>query len=394
MITLKGLPIGRFAVKLPHDAPVDLKNAAARLTGRVAALTGALLPVVTEGDGPAIRLTADENLAAGRVRAYFDGNDLVLTGGHVLSAADAAERFAAKLNEGAAFGADFEIDAAFGKVPLFCPRYPGMKLVWNDEFDFDGGDLFDRRKWIQRPQMAAKDVLNGKSARNVMTENSELVLRSWKEEGELPYSTNMSMTTCDSLNYCYGYLEMRAMVPFLQGAWPSFWMISKPEYTSEAYNTEIDIFEVVSSKDRLVPNIHKWYHAPDRSHYQLEPERKPPYVFEQFGDLSNEYHNYGFYWDREKMVFSVDGQDYCTFDITENGDFGAKPGMGGFHVPCYIILNNFLFTELASWKPKDSLVNAQTPYPVTYRIDWMRLYQDETGILHKPSEGDGYQVKF
>ena len=277
-----------------------------------------------------------------------------------------------------------------------------MTLVWNDEFDYDGGELYDHDKWFQNAQMTASDMYNSETERNVKTEDGTLVLRSWKEEDTSisdgkPYSTNKSMTTRNSCNFCYGYLEMRAKVPFGKGCWPSFWMVQREDMRNEGVNwmAEIDIFEVFGSKDKVVPNIHKWYNSTaENYHVQLEGDRKPPYVFKDTTNLSDEYHTYGFYWDEEKMIFSVDGEDYCTMDITpETGDFGKYKGMDGFHTPGYIILNNFLFTPEASWIPDGAMVDDNMKYPVTYTIDYMRLYQGENGEIYSPDLGETREAK-
>ena len=94
------------------------------------------------------------------------------------------------------------------------------------------------------------------------------------------------------------------------------------------------------------------------------------------------------------MVFSVDGEDYCTMDITaETGDFGKYKGMDGFHTPGYIILNNFLFTPEASWIPDGKVVDDNVKYPVTYTIDYMRLYQGENGEMYSPNLGETREAK-
>ena len=394
MIELAGRNIGEYSILLPENNCVDINSAAKRLKATIYELTGFDLPIVTEPGEYNIRLGLYGDQTTGSVR--FDGNDLVISGGHYVSAAGAANEFISSLSTNAEYKSDYTISETFDKVPLVSERYPEMTLVWNDEFDYDG-DLYDRDKWLQRAQMNASDMYNSETERNVKTEDGNLVLRSWKEEDTSisegkPYSTNKSMTTRDSCNFCYGYLEMRAKVPFGKGCWPSFWMVQREDMHNEGVNwmAEIDIFEVFGSKDKVVPNIHKWYNSTaDNYHVQLGDDRKTPYVFKDTSNLSDEYHTYGFYWDEEKMVFSVDGEDYCTMDITEKtGDFGKYKGMDGFHTPGYIILNNFLFTPEASWIPDGAMVDDNMEYPVTYTIDYIRLYQGDNGEMYSPELGE------
>ncbi len=395
MITLNQKNIGDYVIMIPDGAPVDIVNAANALKAQVLGTTGFDLTIshaaaLQENPAPRIRLVLD-GAELNTAQIAFEGDDLVISGGHYYPCAQAAGELLSVLREDRTLAGDYRYSVVCDTVPLVSERYPDMKLVWNDEFDNDTVQ-YDRMKWLQRAQMSATDMYNSQTERNVKIENGNLVLRSWKEDEEeigKPYSTNMSMTTRDSCNYCYGYLEMRAKVPFAKGAWPSFWMVQREDMRAEGqnWNAEIDIFEVFGSKDRLVPNIHKWYDSSaDGYHVQLGENRKKYYIFKDIENLSDEYHTYGFYWDETKMIFSVDGEDYCEFDITEeSGDFGQYPGMSGFHTPNYIILNNFLFTPEASWIPDGAMVDDNVSYPVTYTIDYMRLWQGENGIFHAPN---------
>ena len=81
------------------------------------------------------------------------------------------------------------------------------------------------------------------------------------------------------------------------------------------------------------------------------------------------------------MYFTVDGERYFSYDITEAGNFGGFGTMQGFQDPLFVIFNNFLFTAGSSWLPSGSDVLDSTEFPIEYSIEWIRLYQ-------KPGEGD------
>ena len=403
MITLASKSIKDYSILIEPDATFDIRSAANKIQAKIREVAGFELPIVTEPAENNIQITISGDMQTGALG--FDGSDLVVSGGHYMSAAKAADELVALMKEDSDTNlkSDFALTKTydFSTVPLVCDRYPEMQLVWNDEFESTDG-TYDHNKWLQRAQMGATDMYNSKTERNVKVEDGNLVMRSWKEEDTSisdgkPYSTNMSMTTRDSCNYCYGYLEMKAKVPFGKGCWPSFWMVQREDMRNEGVNwmSEIDIFEVFGSKNALVPNIHKWYNnTANNYHVQLDGTRKTAYKFENYENLSDEYHIYGFYWDEEKMVFSVDGEDYCTIDITpETGDFGQYKGMDGFHTPNYIILNNFLFTPEASWIPDGAMVDDNVKYPVTYTVDYIRLYQGDNGVMYSPILGESMTDK-
>lgn len=258
-----------------------------------------------------------------------------------------------------------------------------MRLVWHDEFDDPASlsridtrertDSLDAVKWNLRAKMNQGDIENGRDDHNVAIEKGNLVMRTWKE-GEDQYSTNTSVTTDGVMSYRYGYLEMRANVPFRKGCWPSFWMQSKDTRRTADYMTEIDMFEVFGSPNTIESAVHKWYKY---DHYSLGGG---DFKFETRTDLNKEYHLYGMGWTPEELYFTVDGAIYSRFSLTE--DFGIYgDGMGGFQDPIYIIFNNFIFTDGSSWK--QPTVTEVTVWPVTYKIDWIRLYQ-------KPGEGEVY----
>lgn len=243
-----------------------------------------------------------------------------------------------------------------------------MHLVWHDEFN---SDSLDSTKWTLRAKMRQGDIKNGNDEHNVKVEDGELVLRTWKE-ADGTYSTNTSVTTDGTMSYKYGYLEMYANVPFVEGCWPSFWMQSKDIHRTAPYMTEIDMFEVYNTKNTIRSDIHKWYLGTDE-HYNIGGG-EIYYKFKRKINLNNEYHLYGFGWTPEELYFTVDGKIYGRYDLSQ--DFGDRgDGMDGFHDPVYIIFNNFIFTENSSWK--NPPVTDETQWPITYKIDWIRLYQKD-----------------
>ena len=268
---------------------------------------------------------------------------------------------------------------------LYVPA--GYDLVWGDEFD---GSSLDAGKWTLRKDMGGTSdlALAGEERPDVLcVSNNQLrlnVVRNKKGDNEKQHTTCKSVTTRDKMHFQYGYLEMRAKVPYGQGAWPSFWMkaakgkISPPRFKD--YMVEVDIFEVFSSTDTAVPNLHKWYGG--KKHTQSGCRNR--YKFADPSKLSEEYHTYGFEWTPKEMIMSIDGEKYYVFDLAKDFDKGGS--MQGFHDPLYIIFNNHIFTENSRWKPEGSEVDKRSKFPMQYWIDWVRLYQ-------KPGIGALYTKK-
>ncbi len=264
----------------------------------------------------------------------------------------------------------------------------GYRLVWSDEFD---GTTLNERKWTLRPDMKGDGelalagterpevvrVADGKLQLNAVMDRPP-------ESGNPLYTTCFSVTTYNKMHFRYGYLEMRARVPYKRSAWPSLWMKSLPGDIAPAgradYMAEVDVFEVFSSPDTAAPNLHKWHRNGKHSSTSSPTRHK----FTDIADLNNEYHIYGFEWTPRSMSMYLDGERYGYYDLSV--DFGHKDGMAGFHETLYVIINNHVFTNTSPWKPQDSEVNSSSCLPNHYWIDWIRLYQ-------KPGEGALFTAK-
>lgn len=260
----------------------------------------------------------------------------------------------------------------------------GYQYVWGDEF---AGNTLNTDKWC------LKSTMDGTSMMPLVTDEDVLKM----DEGQLKlsairyynpkypaaeYATAPAVCTQDTMSFKYGYVEMRARVPFKMGAWPSLWMKSGNALnnnTNYTYNIEIDIFENFATDDTLTPNIHKWYkdgsHAQYNGH-RYDKEVSNEWVFENSNTISEEYHVYGCEWTPTSITMSVDGTEYMTYDLTDDYDKSAtrNSGMSGFDVPVQLLMNNHMFAPDYG-DTDDSNRVSNTKLPFLYYIDYIRLYQ-------------------
>jgi len=265
-------------------------------------------------------------------------------------------------------------------------RADGRRMVWHDEFD---GNALDKSKWQVWGTMSSSDNVYANDERTMGVKNGYLRLR------VLPSGvTNKvaliprGLVTRDRMSFRYGYLEMRARVPYRHGAWPSFWMQSAPPPLRKAdWMSEIDIFESFSSSNSVVANLHKWR---GMTHVMLpggEGSPKRAYTFRNPRKMLNrEFHVYAMDWTPESISFFVDGECFMTVPIDEANDFapGAISGMQGFHDLHYVILNNEIFTPGHGWCPPEKRITAEDKFPIDYYVDWIRLYQRDGEELRTP----------
>lgn len=253
-----------------------------------------------------------------------------------------------------------------------------MRLTWNDEFD---GDRINGKTWQLYDRMWAKNrVITTTDPRNFTLENGEAVMRTYREDGH--YTSHKSLTTFDRMSFRYGYLEINAIVPFSRGAFPAFWLQSAWQHRSVDYMTEVDVFEVYKA-GYVESTLHKWYLKDPVTGPHTRHDWNTPlsYTFpeDHWESLSHEYHRWGFLWIPEKIAITLDGNIIATYDITDAGDFqeGLRTGddltgMGGFQDPMIINFTNWVGS---GFRDKSWVVGEDTELPLTFRVDWIRLYQ-------------------
>ncbi|MBR2838108.1 MAG: glycoside hydrolase family 16 protein [Kiritimatiellae bacterium] len=265
--------------------------------------------------------------------------------------------------------------------------HDGRRMVWSDEFD---GQALDATKWKFHPTMNSGDCVYTNDSRTARVEDGclHLLVVPSGDPGK-PQMLPRGVSTRDRMAFKYGYLEMRAKVPFRHGAWPSFWMTAQPGLQRSAWMSEVDIFEVFSSTNAVVANLHKW--AGKKGHFMLpggEGSLNRAYLFKDCSKLNDEFHVYGFEWTPAEMSFYVDGEKYATLPIDDAHDYCPKEGLGmsGHHDFHNIHINNEIFTPGHGWCPDEFRITLDDKLPIDYYVDWMRLWQKDGEEIRCPGE--------
>lgn len=333
--------------------------------------------------GSCKRKEAYKGLGEEKYAVKVENGKLVFGGGHDITVNKAVYWYAnQKQPDGKVY--TFEADSDFKSKKLEKYEY-----VWGDEFETE---TLDMTKWMfgndmtERTEMAVKND----DPDIIRVQDSKLKLRAVHyfdmDDSNIEYATSQTVSTQNTMNYLYGYVEMRAKIPFGRGAWPSFWCKSRGTLASwgDDYFTEIDIFENFASANKLVPNIHKWY--TDGTHTQYSGKNKRVYEFDINSNFENEYHIIGFEWTPDIMNMYVDNELYMVFNLNDN--FDKQSNMNGFkQSPLYLIINNHLFVEsFTNFKPYEGADVTPEDLPYEYFIDYVRLYQ-------APGQGKLYTAK-
>jgi beta-glucanase (GH16 family) len=211
-----------------------------------------------------------------------------------------------------------------------------------------------------------------------------------------------SVQTENKMSFKYGYLEIRAKVPFKEGCWPAFWLRSDNatgKKENAPYEVEIDIFEVFGSRNTLKSNLHQHF-AKDTGFedFQGNPIIKYKdiqttgdvineaeyHTFANADKLYDEYHTYGFEWTPDKMVIYVDGVKNCEWklDAASLKAYGLDSEASGFDTTLNVIFGNNLITKYTQDLADPTCMEdyADTNLPAEFDVDYIRLYQKNDGL--------------
>ena len=233
------------------------------------------------------------------------------------------------------------------------------ELVWQEEF---AGEKLDDGQWT-RCKRGRSDWNNTMSddPSLVKIANGVLHLRGIvndkKDKDPVPYLT-AGITSRGKYAYRYGKVQIRARFKCAQGAWPALWMLGAEK--GWPAGGEIDLMEHLNFDDKVYQTVH--------SEYTIKIDKtNTPKKSGTAAIKRDEWNTYGCEWDKEKIVFTVNGKPTHTYPRVP--ELGEK--QWPFDQPFYFIL---------SMQIGGKWVNGSGPtnpahYPAGMEIDWMRVYR-------------------
>ncbi len=247
----------------------------------------------------------------------------------------------------------------FSVASLMAQNYP---LVWSDEFD---GPEINSANWTH--EIGGGGWGNNEleyytdRAVNSYIDNGVLVVKALSENYGGRNYTSARMITRGKKFWRYGKIEARMRLPYGQGIWPAFWMLGE-QFTTVGWPAcgEIDIMEMVGGDgdNRVHGTIHF-----DNNGYQSWGGH---YVLPS-GIFADDFHVFAIHWTPEKIEWYLDDILYYDADI-------QAAGMTEFHENFFIILN---LAVGGNWPGNP---DATTVFPQTLEVDYVRVYQDTSGL--------------
>lgn len=261
-------------------------------------------------------------------------------------------------------------------------RYPGYKLVFQDEFD--KGDKPDTEVWqyehglcrnhedqyYQEYNATVRDgclVIEARKER-VKNEFYKRYSSDWKTKNQYAEYTSSSIWAKPDYQFQQGIYEVRAKIPVGAGYWPAIWSTgSKYEWP---YNGEIDMMEYYG--DAIHANV-AWGGS---NRWQAVWSSQAPKMSTFDADFADKFHIWRMEWTDEAIRIYLDDRllNETKLDRTVN----ANPGQSWYNVDNYnpyrdpenkqrMWLNFALGGDNGG-----SLAN--TVLPAEYLVDYVRIY--------------------
>ena len=208
--------------------------------------------------GKTNRTESINNLKDSQIKVALNGKKLVFGGSHDVTVEKAVRHFVK-------YASNYQNIYTFTETTDFTSTKNGYTYVWGDEFE---AETLNSNKWSTlSPKMTGGGVLiTGNSNDVIGVTNGNLRLTAYLDDNG-KYHVPNSVHSQNTMNFLYGYVEIRAKIPNYVGNFASFWTRSvsdkgcqlvKGKYVGK-YFAEVDIFEVLQkgSVQSLAGNIIK-----------------------------------------------------------------------------------------------------------------------------------------
>lgn len=231
----------------------------------------------------------------------------------------------------------------------------GWQLVWSDEFNRDGAP--DPTKWDYADGRVRDDTLQFYTrdrAANARVEGGHLILEARREHFAGATFTSAGLHTQGKASWTHARVEVRARLPRGRCLRPAIRMLS--DHLDEVHGPtcgQIDVMECVGFEPGVVyANVYSGGFNPVHGNGH---RTKIP-----LADASETFHVYAVEWDRERMVFSIDGKS--TFTVA-NDHTGVQSWP--FGAPFWLLCD----VAVGDGQPDID----ESVFPQRLVIDWVRV---------------------
>jgi beta-glucanase (GH16 family) len=243
-------------------------------------------------------------------------------------------------------------------ILLTFPLWSGAQNVIYFE-DFNGAEL-DQNVWSFQNGDGCPDLCgwgNGEkqfyTTENLRVEDGMLIIKTTQENDTYLSSR---INTKDKLEFQYGTVEVRAMLPQGKGIWPAIWLLgSNIDEVGWPLTGEIDMMEFAGKNP---DQIHTTLHTQD-SHGNSKNT-----AFAKAENASTSFHTYKVQWTEDFIKFFIDDTEIYTFQPKDKTE-----AIWPFDQPFYLILNTAVAGTFAGYEVDDRI------FPQEFKIDYIKITQ-------------------
>ncbi|MBN1798417.1 MAG: glycoside hydrolase family 16 protein [Spirochaetales bacterium] len=207
---------------------------------------------------------------------------------------------------------------------------PAYKLVWSDEFDYQGKPSSDKwvfdvggHGWGNVEQQYYTDRLE-----NAEVKDGKLIITSREESYEHRYYTSARIKTEELHSWLYGRFEIYARLPKGQGIWSAFWML--PHNFKNATWPQCGELDIMENVGQMPGVIHGTVHT-FAYNSRKKNLRTGTVLYE---DCYDAFHLYAVEWSEQEIVWYVDDKPFFRY-AKEADDKWVWP----FTIPFHLIIN-------------------------------------------------------
>lgn len=247
----------------------------------------------------------------------------------------------------------------------YVPASLPSTLVWSDEFNGAAGT---RPSAVWTPETgdgwgngAEWQTYTSSTKNAALDGNGDLAINALREPGVGAHGyTSARLTTRGKFSFTYGRLEARMKLPRGKGIWPAFWAMGDDIDTAGwPANGEMDVMEALGDQ---MSTWQAHIHGPSKTDNTVDTPFGDGFL--QPFDLGADFHTYAIVWSPNQIQWMLDGKVYLTATPDK------VPGMRwvfdhDFHVLLSLAVGG-------SWP---GYPDASTPFPATWLVDYVRVYQ-------------------
>jgi beta-glucanase (GH16 family) len=237
--------------------------------------------------------------------------------------------------------------------------YPGMNLVWRDEFD---GTSLNPSYWTFEIGNGT-DGWGNKELQYYREENTTvkdgfLTITAKKETFGGREYTSSRIKTQDKKTFKYGRIDIRAKLPKGQGIWPALWMLGNNISTVNwPKSGEIDIMELIGGGPGRDNTTHGTLHYDNNGYATTGKSFTLP-----SGIFNDDFHLFTLVWTAGSIKWMVDNQEFYSVDISSSA-------YNEFHDQFFVLFN---VAVGGNWPGSP---NAATTFPQQMMVDFIRVFQ-------------------